>query len=398
VKILTFTSLFPNRTKPQLGIFIFQRVFHLSRQRNNQVRAVAPVPFYPRWLKWGKWEASAHVPVQEQLQGLDVYHPRYFLLPKISMPFHALFMFLGSLWKVRSLHREQHFDCIDAHFIYPDGTAAVLLGRVLRVPVVVSARGTDINLFPNFRIIRPMIRWTLEQASGVIAVSSSLKQVMLEMGLPAGKVQVIGNGIDPSRFSPVEPREARQHLNIPEGGPVIVSVGSLIPRKGFQHLIPAFAQIAPGFPGARLYIIGEGSFRSELQQLAERLGMRNQITLVGNQPNEALRFWYSAATVSCLVSSREGWPNVLQESLACGTPVVATNVWGAPEVITSPELGLLVEQNPAAIASALNSALGKAWDRTAIATHAQKRTWDVVAAEVDRYIESVTAEHNPSKA
>jgi teichuronic acid biosynthesis glycosyltransferase TuaC len=391
VKILTFTSLFPNNTNPQLGVFISQRVLHLSKQSTNQLWVVAPVPFFPRWLRWGKWQSSARVAAQEQLHSLSVSHPRYFLLPRISMPFHALLMFLGSFWRVRTLQKELQFDCLDAHFVYPDGTAAVMLGKVLGLPVVVSARGTDMNLFPNFRLIRPMIRWTLEKASGVIAVSTSLKQVMLKMGLSAERVQVIGNGIDASRFSPVDPGEARQRLNIPQGGPVVVSVGSLIPRKGFQYLIPAFAEIAPKFPGARLYIIGEGNYRLELQQLAERLSVQEQVFLTGNRPNEELKFWFSGANVSCLVSSREGWPNVLQESLACGTPVVATNVWGAPEVITSPDLGLLVEQNTAAIAAGLQSALDRPWDRTAIAAHAQQRTWEVVAAEVDSYLRSVTA-------
>jgi len=306
------------------------------------------------------------------------------------MPLHGVLMFLGSVWQARRLHKTVRFDCIDAHFIYPDGTAAMLLGKVLGLPVVVSARGTDINLFPTFGLIRPMIRWTLRKASGVIAVSASLKQVMLEMGLPSDRIRVIGNGIDPARFRPVDPQEARKHLNIPEGGPTIVSVGSLIPRKGFQYLIPAFAEILPRFRDAKLYIIGEGDYRPELQELVEKLGVRDRVCFVGNRPNEELKFWFSAAQVSCLVSSREGWPNVLQESLACGTPVVATRVWGAPEIIISSELGLLVEQNVTAIAEALDAALTKRWDRSAIATHAHQRTWEVVAAEVDEYLVSIT--------
>jgi glycosyltransferase involved in cell wall biosynthesis len=209
---------------------------------------------------------------------------------------------------------------------------------------------------------------------------------MLDMGVSSAKIRVIGNGIDPHRFKPVDPQVARHHLNISETGPVILSVGSLIPRKGFQYLIPAFARIAPCVPDARLYIIGEGSFRHELERLVESLEIQNRVFLIGNRPNAELNLWFSAADVSCLVSSREGWPNVLQESLACGTPVVATRLWGAPEVITSPELGLLVEQDVQAIAGALDSALSKRWDRKAIATHAHQRTWEVVSGEVEDYL------------
>lgn len=386
MRILTFTSLFPNQAEPQLGIFIFQRILHLSRRPNNLVQVIAPLPYFPRWFKWSDRHAQAQVSKQEQNQSLTIYHPRYFLLPKVSMPFHAFLMFAGSVIKAKKLHKKEAFDCIDAHFIYPDGTAAVMLGKVLGLPVVVSARGTDINFYPKLRLIRPLIEWTLKKAAGVIAVSASLKEVMVELGAPSSKVQVIGNGIDPNRFKPVEPKEARKQLKMPEAVPVVVSVGSLIPRKGFQYLIPAFAEIAPKFPSARLYVIGEGSFRSELNELANTLKIQDRVFLVGNQPNEQLYLWFGAATVSCLVSSREGWPNVLQESLACGTPAIATNLWGAPEVITSPELGLLVEQNSHAIALALETALTKPWDRRAIAAHAHQRTWDVVAGEVEEYL------------
>ena len=386
MRILTFTTIFPNKAEPQLGIFIFRRILHLAMRPKNQVEVISPLPFFPRWLRWGKWHAIANVPREEQFRSLSVHHPRYFLLPRISMPLHGLLMFLGSLFTARRLHRRAKFDCIDAHFVYPDGTAAVLLGKVLGVPVVVSARGTDINLFPTFRLIRPIIRWTLQNASGAIAVSESLKRVMMEMGLPAAKIRVIGNGIDPELFAPVDPQEARKQINLPKEGAILVSVGKLLPLKGFQYLIPAFAEMAPRFPNARLYIIGEGSFRSELERLIEKMKIQDRVFLIGSRPNEELKFWFSAAEASCLVSSREGWPNVLQESLACGTPVVATRVWGAPEVITSSELGILVEQNVPAIAGALDGALSRRWNRNAIATHARERTWEVVASEVDEYL------------
>jgi glycosyltransferase involved in cell wall biosynthesis len=223
------------------------------------------------------------------------------------------------------------FDCIDAHFVYPDGFAAVLLGKLLSVPVIVSARGTDINLYPSFRLIRPLIRWTLNHSAGVVAVSTSLREVILGLGAQPDHIRVIGNGIDLGRFSPVAAAEARNHLGLPSSGKIIVSVGDLISRKGFHFLIPAFAQIAPRFRDVHLYILGEGDYRSKLKALIQEYKVETQVTLVGSVPNDQLRYWYSAATVSCLASSREGWANVLQESMACGTPVVATRVWGGQQ-------------------------------------------------------------------
>lgn len=391
MRILTFTSLFPNSEKPAHGIFVFQRIAHLSQRPGNKVQVIAPVPYFPRWLRWTRWKKEGQVPQEEKIGDLTVYHPRYLLLPKVSMPFHGLLMFLGSLRVALRLNREEYFDCVDAHFIYPDGFAAVMLGKLLKVPVILSARGTDINLYPSFRLIRPMIRWALKHSAGLIAVSASLREVMLELGAPPSHVRVIGNGIDSNRFGPIDPPEARRHLGLPETGQIVVSVGALIPRKGFHFLIPAIAQIAPRLQGLRLYILGEGDYRSKLEGLIRECNVAAQVSLVGSVPNEQLRFWFSAASVSCLVSSREGWANVLQESMACGTPVVATRVWGAPEVIVSPELGLLVEQDTQAIAAALESALTKKWNRPAIARHAAKRTWQVVAAEVEEFLSSSIA-------
>lgn len=305
------------------------------------------------------------------------------------MLLHGLLMFFGSLRAARRLHREMRFDCIDAHFVYPDGFASLLLGKILKIPVVVSARGTDINLYPSFRSIRPLIRWALRHAAGLIAVSASLRDVMLGLGARPDRVRVIGNGIDPNRFTPIDQAEARSHLGLPRTGKIIVSVGALIPLKGFQFLIPAFAQLTTFFSDLHLYILGEGGYRSTLVAIIQAYKLESQITLAGVIPNEQLRFWFSAGDVSCLVSSREGWANVLQESMACGTPVVATRVWGAPEVIVSPEFGLLVHQDVQEIAAALRVALSKGWNRQAIARHAAKRTWDVVAVEVEEFLASI---------
>ena len=397
MRVLTFTTLFPNAAQPTLGIFISQRMAHFARRPGNEVRVIAPVAYAPRWLRWARLRALSGVRGEERQGNLTVEHPRYFLLPKISMPLHGLLIFLGSVRCARRLKREMDFDCIDAHYIYPDGLAAILLGKMLGAPVVLSARGTDINLFPKFRLIRPMIRWTLRRAQGLIAVCGALKEEMAALGVSADRVRVIGNGVDLERFWPVEPGEARQRLGLREEGRIIVAVGGLIPRKGFHLLIPAFAQVARNHRGLSLYIIGEGESRAQLQAMARERGMAERVHLAGSRPNEELRYWYSAAEVSCLTSSREGWPNVLLESMACGTPVVATGTWGVPEVVVSPELGVMVEQSVESIAQGLVLALEKKWDRGAIRRHAESRTWDDVAAEVESYLLACVAEARQAK-
>jgi len=297
-------------------------------------------------------------------------------------------MFLGSFLLARRLHRKFHFDCIDAHYVYPDGFAAVLLGKVLRLPVVVSARGTDINVFPSFSMIRPMLLWTLRNAGGIVAVSAALKRALTDLGLPAEAVCVIPNGADLERFQPIAQSEARCFLGLPKEGKIVVSVGSLTEGKNQSMLISAFSRVSKVQAELRLYILGEGPQRTALQALIRSLHLTDQVILVGAKPNKELAMWFSAADVSCLASSREGWPNVLMESIACGTPIVATRVGGVPEIIVSTELGLLVELDQKALADGLQFALGKNWDRMALVRHAQARSWDRVAAEVAQYLSS----------
>jgi teichuronic acid biosynthesis glycosyltransferase TuaC len=302
------------------------------------------------------------------------------------MPLHGLLMFLGSLRCVAALNRQTKIDCIDAHFVYPDGFAAMLLGKYLDVPVTVSARGTDINLFPSYRLIRPMIRWTLRHANGIIAVSAALRDAMAALGLSKDKIHLIPNAVDTARFRQIPAAEARQRLNLPEGCPLLVSVGSLIEAKGHQLTIRAVALIGNQFPSLRLYIIGEGPYRAELEKLIKSIGLEERVQLLGKRPNEELPFWFSAASLSCLASSREGWPNVVTESLACGTPVVATRVGGIPEILHSPEVGTLVEQTSEDVAAGIVKSLGKEWDRQAISREASARTWETVAEEVEEVL------------
>jgi teichuronic acid biosynthesis glycosyltransferase TuaC len=394
---LTFTSLFPNSSDPTHAIFVYQRSSHLARRQGNEVLVVSPVPYFPRWLKTKKWQTASELPEQEVVGNLTVHHPRYPLLPKISMPLHGLSMFLGSLRCVAALNRQTKIDCIDAHFVYPDGFAAILLGKYLDVPVTVSARGTDINLFPSFRLIRPMIRWTLRHADGVIAVSAALRDAMACLGLSKEKIHLIPNAVDTARFRPIPTGEARQRLNLPEGCPLLVSVGSLIEAKGHQLTIRAMALIGNQYPSLRLYIIGEGPYRTELERLIKSLGLQGRVQLLGKRPNEELPFWFCAASLSCLASSREGWPNVVTESLACGTPVVATRIGGIPEILRSPELGTLVEQTSEDIALGIVKSLDKEWDRQAISREASARTWETVAEEVEEVL-SNTIKQTASEA
>jgi teichuronic acid biosynthesis glycosyltransferase TuaC len=388
LRILTFTALYPNKINPLQGIFIHQRVKHLARRLGNSVEVIAPVPYFPFWLPVPRWRQFSQIPRQEEIDGLRIHHPRYPLLPGISMPAHGMLMYLASLTLARRLHREKTFDCIDAHFVYPDGFAAVRLGKHLSLPVVVSARGTDINLYSSFRLIRQMLRWTLTNASGAIAVSADLKNKMIALGIPKAKIQVISNGVDTGRFHQLDAKTARKQLQLTKEHLIAVYFGSLIESKGHHLLIAAVAKLAARFPKLRLYVLGEGVYRAKLEELVREKQLQDKVLLLGNRPNEELSLWFNAADMSCLMSSREGWPNVVSEALACGTPVLASRTGGVPEIITSPDLGILVEQDVDSVAAGLEQALTKSWNREEISRRSRLRSWDAVAAEVEAFLQS----------
>lgn len=372
--ILTFSTLFPNATHPTHGIFVETRLRHLVATGCIHARVMAPVPWFPyAHPKFNKyvWLAKK-VAMDEHRYGLDVWHPRYTLVPKIGMssaPF-----FLASAAKQALLDRMQKgytFDLIDAHYFYPDGVAAILLGRYFKKPVVITARGTDLNLIPRYFLPRRMIQWAAREADGLITVCQALKKVLLDMGIEDHKVTVLPNGVDLKLFSPMDRSEVRKQLGL--NRPTLLSVGFLIDRKG-HHLIMKALQ---NLPGVDLLIVGDGPKKEELRLLPKQLGVEDRVTFVGEVDQKKLPLYYTAADVLVLASDREGLANVLLESMACGTPVVATNIWGTPEVVSSKDAGLLmVERSHHGVSESVKKLLENPPKRAATRRHAEHFSWE----------------------
>jgi glycosyltransferase involved in cell wall biosynthesis len=352
---------------------------------------VAPVPWFPSKARaFGRYAAFAQVPREERRHGVTVLHPRYPLLPKVGMssaPFlmyAALSHFIGRLQEARF-----RFELIDAHYLYPDGVAAVLLGRSLGKPVVITARGTDVNLLPEYRVPRRLIRWAATQAAGVVAVSEALRERLIKLGVSGDHVEVLHNGVDLDLFAPQDRAAARRELRLDADRPVVLSVGWLVPRKGHDLAIRAVAAM----PDVTLVIVGEGPDASALQRLAAQLGSRQRVSFVGAMPQERLARLYSAADVLLLASSREGLPNVVLEALACGTPVVATAVWGTPEIVAAPVAGRLVaDRTPEAIAEAIRDVLAEPPARAAVRAYAERFAWGPTTAGQIRLFRSILAD------
>lgn len=385
MRVLTFTSLFPNALNPSANIFVLQRIAHLARRPGNLVEVIAPVAYAPGFLANTRRGKLSRVPKFEVLENLRVHHPRYPLLPGISMPAHALLIYGGCVRLARQLHQKYQFECIDAHYVFPDGMAGVLLGRSLGLPVAVNARGSDIHTFSEFPTIRPQIRWTLRQCAGAIAVSQSLYRIMLAIE-PAIRAEVIGNGVDCRRFFREGRLQAREKLGLDPQAKIILSVAALKPVKGPDLLIRAGSLLKAAVRGCKVLFVGEGPELRRLRRLAAQLDCADICEFVGRVANEELKTYYSAANVSCLPSRREGWPNVVLESLACGTPVVATRVGAVPDILSRPEIGIVVDTTADAIYKGLEQALAREWDADLIAAHARPYTWESVAAQVEDFL------------
>jgi teichuronic acid biosynthesis glycosyltransferase TuaC len=373
MKILTFTTLFPNSEKPGHGIFVETRLRHLVASGKAEARVVAPVPWFPSTNpRFGNYAKQARVPREEVRHGLRVAHPRYPVIPKVGMNVAPLLLAQSVKPTIaRMLDEGYDFDLIDAHYFYPDGVAAAMLGRYFNKPLVITARGSDITLLPDYPLPRRMILWAAHRADAIITVCNALRDEMVALGVDAGRVTSLRNGVDLELFQPTE-RSAGADKAF-----TLLTVGHLVPVKAQELIIGAL----PLLPGVRLVVAGDGPNRQMLAELARTLKVTDRVEFLGAVPQAQLRGHYGAADALVLASSREGWANVLLESMACGTPVVASRVYGTPEVVAAPEAGVLMaERTPQGVADAVNALRANYPDRAATRRYAERFSWDDTTA------------------
>lgn len=377
--LVVFSSLFPNSAQPSAGLFIRERMFRVGQ--HLPVVVVSPKPWFPgqaliRFARSGYRPMPGRSEVQ---QGFEVLFPRFLALPGLLRRLDSLFMAFGSYLTLRRL-RNRGYNLIDAHFAYPDGHAAVRLGRWLDLPVTVTLRGTEV---PHSRVaaLRHCLEEVFRSAHHVIGVSSSLTQLAIGLGLPATNATIIGNGIDTTRFHPVPKGEARLRLGLPARARILISVGALVERKGFHRVIECMPNLLASHPSLHYVIVGgaspEGDMGSKLRHQARCLGLAERVHFLGIVSPDELKWPLSAADVFVLASRNEGWANVILEAMACGLPVVATDVGGNREVIEGEELGAIVPFGDAVgLTRALDEALRRDWERETILAYARANAWE----------------------
>jgi teichuronic acid biosynthesis glycosyltransferase TuaC len=369
VRILTFSSLFPNSIQPDHGVFVEQRLRQLVATGEVAAEVVAPVPWFPfTAARFGRYARLAAVPAYEDRGGLRVSHPRYPLIPKVGMSLAPSLMAAALRGHLRRILASAPFDLIDAHYLYPDGVAAAMLGRWLDKPVVLTARGSDVNVIANFPRPRARMLWAMGRAARVITVSRALKQKLEAIGTPAETIEVLPNGVDLDLFRPLAGRDSR------ENGPRrLLIVGHLKEGKGHSAAIEALKSLEH----CVLVIVGDGPLRGILVDQAKKARVDHRVEFVGRVPHARLPERYNDADALVLLSEREGMPNVVLESLACGTPVIATRVGGVPEILTDPVAGVLLEEaTPRALCAAVLRLSESRPDRRSVRAFAMRFSWD----------------------
>ncbi len=384
IRTLLLSSLYPSSVRPNHGIFVETRLRELLKSGAVETRVVAPVPWFPStnpaFADYAKFAAT---PLREERHGIQVEHPRYLLLPKVGMNMAPGSLARAALKAARRLQAEGFdFDLIDAHYYYPDGVAAAQVARALNKPFVVTARGTDLNLIPDFPKARAKILATAHAAAASIGVSAALMERLAALGADRSKLHVLRNGVDLERFRPEDPAAARAHLGLGPG-PLWVAVGYLVERKGQAIAIQALAQC----PDVTLALIGTGPMAATLLAQAQALGVADRVRFVGPVPNNELRWWFSAADASVLCSASEGWANVLLESMACGCPVMASRIPGTTEVVASDAGGrLLATRDASGLLAAWHDLKTAGVDRAATRRYAEGFSWaPTTQAQIDLF-------------
>jgi len=388
INILALSFLFPNRVHQNHGIFVLNRLAALSKYVN--IKVINPIPWTPFHKYIDRFKEYDSIPEKDIVDGLEVYYPRYLSIPRYMKFIETKSYYHSVKSVVNNLTTTFDFDIVDMHWTFPDLPAGVNISNECNKPSIVTLRGMEaLHLGENNHVENEVIKG-LKSVDHIVALSDELRQQGSRLSEDPGKGVVIINGVDTDNFNYLCKAHCRNELGIDEGEKIILAVGSLIKRKGFDYIIKALSVLreTQDLHDLKLYIVGsqgpEGDYRKHLFDLVEQKGLKESVHFVGQVQNSKLKLWYNAADVFCLSSHGEGSPNVLSEALACGCPVVTTDV-GSARDITQLVSGsgicmnvLSIDNLVNSIASTLNSNI----DRESLSKDYSKYDWDWCAQNV----------------
>jgi len=394
LKVLMVTRLFPSRAFPTLGTFCLERARALAQHAD--VRVMAPTPWFPSWVPGpAAWRSWARVEREGEVEGgIRVTYPRYLSIPKIATWSQGLAMAHATRRDLAAHYDDWHPDVVDGHFAFPDGYAAVRLGQAAGCRSLVTCHGADLRFYPELAVTGSMVRWTVRNADRVVSVSTDLRRRSIELGCPEENALFLANGVDPSKFALRAKAECREQLGLPENRPIGVYVGYLIDRKDQSLVIRALDEIRRrGHPLPVIALVGDGPNRERLQREVNDLQLNDHVVFAGQRPHAEVALWMGAADWLLLSSDYEGWATVYFEALACGRPVLTSNVSSAKDAICKPDYGCVVEPRTAeAFAAAMIDASEKQFDAELIRRYAEEHSWSRWAEQTMQIIEATISE------
>lgn len=377
MNILALTNLFPSAWDPLRASFNRQQFDRLARVHDLEV--MVAIDFRDRRRgRRGDPPALAHARTADFT---------FWYLPRIGRSLHGLAWYASLMAQRGAALRRGRYDLLLASWGYPDAVGTARLARSLRLPYVVKVHGSDLNQLANRWLQRRQIASALRGARAVIAVSAALAQRARELGAPADRVHVLYNGVDGGHFCPGDRALARQRLGLQPEAPLVLYVGNLKPGKGCLDLLESFPGLLQRQPDARLAFVGEGPAARVLRARAAELGVADRVLLAGGRTHDELPAWMHAASLLCLPSHNEGVPNVVLEAMACGLPVVASNVGGIPEVLPAHAGRLVPPRDRQALVDALDEVLRRDWPAGPITGHAARYSWHDNIERLDRILQ-----------
>lgn len=391
IKTLLITNLYPNPQEPNRGIFVESMARGLREYCD--ITIVSPLPWFPRLglLRGLKnWYKFSQVPYTYELNGQKIICPKYLAIPNVGF-LHSFFLFIAIWPLIKRLQRQRQFDLINTHWLFPDGVAAAWAAKRLRLPLVLSAHGTDINLYLKMRLRAPQIIAALNMAAGITVVSRQHIQKLSDFGIDPEKIIIIGNGFDEA-FAIGDRMSSRADIGIDMNKRIIMFIGRLVPVKGLNYLLAVMAQMLKrGRDCPELAVIGDGPLRGEYEREIGRLGLGKCVRLYGEKKHLEISKWMAAADIICLPSISEGCPTIVIEALACGRPVAAAKVGDVPYLINKDNGVLFESKNVEQMIEAIQEALDKNWNEQAIRDSVVDMTWSKVSGRYARAYQEAIA-------
>lgn len=382
LRIAVVTRYFPSSAEPWQGRSAYQTLRVLARTAN--VRVFYPNASYPSLLN-PRSRGYERLDATYGPSDVNVSYYNYPAIPFVSRPFNGWMAARAVLPHVRDFAPDLIFSC----FLYPDGYAALQIGKALAIPVVAMSIGSDVNRIGD-PISAMHTRTVLREADFVITVSGDLRNNAVAMGASPERIRAIINGCDLSVFHPMDRHDARQRLGIDPIAEAVIYIGRMDAKKGLRELVEAAASLHRERPTLHVYLVGEGPDRLLIENAIATANASGYIHALPACAFDDVAVWITAADLVTLPSYMEGCPNVVLEALASGRPVVATSVGGIPEIMNDQCGQLVPPRESGALAQALASVLDRTWDATAISSF-ETRSWETVAAELLEVFESLVS-------